>query len=86
MAKSNITTIKLEKDTKNRLDSLKEYPRESYEEVINKIINIINITIKSPVSGARIFRNIKRRKAKKGEVYQSREPEAYQEKQEEKQS
>jgi len=60
-----ITTIKLEKETKRRLDGLKEYDRETYNEIINKVLNIINITVKSPVTGAKIFRNIKRRKSRK---------------------
>ena len=62
--KDKITTIKLEKSTKDRLDGLKEHHRESYDEVIQKVLNIINITVRSPVSGARIFRNIKRKKTK----------------------
>lgn len=73
MVKKTITTIKLEKNTKIRLDSLKEYERETYDEVIKKTLNIINITIKNPMAGARIFRNIKKRKVKKGQVYHDRE-------------
>lgn len=38
-----ITTIKLSKKTKSRLDKLKIVKRESYDETINKIINILNI-------------------------------------------
>lgn len=74
MAKGQkITTIKLEKDTKRRLDGLKEYNRETYDDLIKKILNIINITIRSPVSGARIFRGIKQKKAGKPLVYQESE-------------
>ena len=32
------TTIQLEKDTVNKLKSFKEYNRESYNEVINKLM------------------------------------------------
>ena len=35
-----MTTIQLEKETLNRLKTLKEYNRESYNEVINKLIKI----------------------------------------------
>jgi len=35
---------------------------ETYNEVLNKMLNIINITIRNPVAGARIFRGIKRKK------------------------
>ena len=77
MAKNNITTIKLEKQTKKRLDNLKEHPRETYNELINKTLNIINITIKSPISGAKIFRRIKAKKNKKSPAQKA--PEVYQE-------
>jgi len=60
-----ITTIKLQKETKTRLDGLKEYSRETYDELINKILNIINISIKNPIAGARIFRSIKRKRLSK---------------------
>ena len=40
---SNITTIKLEKDTKDRLDKLKIHKKESYEEVLQKILGILNL-------------------------------------------
>ena len=38
-----ITTIKLQKKTKSRLDKLKVYKRESYEEVLQYILDILNI-------------------------------------------
>jgi len=62
MAKNKITTIKIEENTKKRIDQLKEYKMETYNEVLNKMLNIINITIKNPIAGARIFRGIKRKK------------------------
>lgn len=68
--KDIITTIKLNSETKRRLDGLKEYERETYDEVINKIFNIINITIRNPLSGARIFKNIKRKKIGKEKVHE----------------
>ena len=46
---TKITTIKLAKETKSRLDSLKEHKRESYEEVIEKILGILNICKVSPL-------------------------------------
>jgi hypothetical protein len=62
MKKNKITTIKLKENTKSRLDGLKEYERETYDELINKILNIINISLKNPLAGARIFNNIKKKK------------------------
>ena len=61
----DITTIKLEKQTKQRLTHLKENERETYEQVIRKILYILNQIRKDPVSGNRflskIDRNIKRK-------------------------
>ena len=47
--KTKITTIKLNRSTKERLDGLKEYRRESYEELIEKILEILNICKISPM-------------------------------------
>ena len=70
MSTGKITTIKVSKETKKRLDELKEHPRESYDESLNKLINIINITVRNPMAGARIFRNIKKRKGVGARSYQ----------------
>jgi hypothetical protein len=43
-----ITTIKLNRKTKERLDKLKEYRRESYDEVLEKILDVLNIIISDP--------------------------------------
>ncbi len=40
---TKITTIKVEKETKERLDHLKEYKRETYEEILQKMLEILNI-------------------------------------------
>jgi len=47
--KNEITTIKLSKSTKGRIDSLKEYRRESYEEIIEKILEILNVCKMNPL-------------------------------------
>jgi len=46
----SITTIKLQKNTKDRLDKLKVYKRESYDEVIQKVLEILNIVRTNPES------------------------------------
>jgi len=46
---TNITTIKISKKTKERLDHLKEYKRESYEEIVEKMLKILNICRISPI-------------------------------------
>ena len=38
-----ITTIKLDKDTKLRLDKLKVHHKESYDEILQKILFILNL-------------------------------------------
>ena len=35
------TTIQISEETKSKLDYLKDYPRESYEKVIEKLLNIV---------------------------------------------
>lgn len=46
--KTKITTVKLSNPTKSRIDHLKLYPRETYDEIIQRLLNILNITMKSP--------------------------------------
>ena len=60
-------TIKLEKQTKARLEHLKEHERETYNQVIKKILYILNRIRKDPVSANRILQNIdKNIRRKKG--------------------
>ena len=56
--KENITTIKIKKQTKARLEHLKEHERETYEEVIRKILYILNRIRKDPVSANRLLSRI----------------------------
>ena len=35
------TTIQIQEETKERLDNLKDYERETYEEIIQKLLNIV---------------------------------------------
>ena len=64
---NNITTIKLEKQTKARLEHLKEHERETYNQVIKKLLYILNRSRKDPVSANRILQNIdKNIRRKKG--------------------
>ena len=37
----NITTIQIHNTTKQKLESLKDYARETYEEVIAKLIDLV---------------------------------------------
>jgi hypothetical protein len=46
--KEKITTIKISMKTKKRIDNLKVYKRETYDDIVIKILNILNLTIQSP--------------------------------------
>lgn len=43
-----ISTVKLSKKTKDRLLKLKVYKNETFEEIIEKMLNILNICKQSP--------------------------------------
>ena len=45
---SEISTVKLTKKTKERLLKLKVYKNETFEEIIEKMLNILNICKQSP--------------------------------------
>jgi len=61
---NEITTIKLLKSTKERLDKLKVYKRESYEEVIEKVLEIFNLLRTSPETARAKLVSIDRQKIK----------------------
>ena len=42
------TTIKLQDETKNNLNTLREYKNESYDEIVNKLIYIAKNTKENP--------------------------------------
>lgn len=35
-----VTTIQLEKKTKAKLEKMKNFPRESYDDVVNRLLNV----------------------------------------------
>jgi hypothetical protein len=43
-----VTTIKLQRETKQRLDKLKEHSRESYDEILKKVLYVLNVVRESP--------------------------------------
>jgi len=43
-----ITTIKLYKETKERIEKFRSYKRESYDEIMQKILEILNLSRASP--------------------------------------
>ena len=60
MKKQFSTTIKLHKDTKERLDKLKENDRETYDEVLRKILFILNTSRKNPLRAQNLMNKIDR--------------------------
>jgi hypothetical protein len=63
--KQKITTIKLEEETKLRLDKLREDNQESYNSIIKKMLYVLNSIRKSPELAKNILnsidKNIKRK-------------------------
>jgi predicted CopG family antitoxin len=58
MKNKPITTIKIRKETKKRLDKLKEHDRESYEEVIRKLLFVLNASKNNPERAQKIMKKI----------------------------
>ena len=50
--------MKLYRETKERLDKLKEHPKESYDEVIKKLLFILNTLKKDPQHAQRTLSKI----------------------------
>ena len=74
----SITTIKLHRETKNRLDRLKEFNKETYDEVLRKLLFILTVSKKNPEKSrkmlAKIDNKIKSNK-KYTEVYYEKDKE-----------
>jgi hypothetical protein len=62
---TQITTIKISSEIKERLGKLKEYDRETFNEVLNKILYALNVCRKDPEKAKRFLENIDRRIRKK---------------------
>jgi hypothetical protein len=57
---SDITTVKVKKRTKERLDKLKLHPRESYDEILQSMLGILNICRSDPERAQGRLRKIER--------------------------
>ena len=55
---AEITTIKIERATKSRLDKLKEDKGESYNGLIKKMLYVLNVVRKNPDSARKILNKI----------------------------
>lgn len=56
-----ITTIKISTETRQRLEKLKEYDRETFNDVLTKIFYVLNTCKKEPEKAQKILTNIDRR-------------------------
>jgi hypothetical protein len=53
-----ITTIKLLKETKHRIEKLREHKRESYDDILKKILYVLNTARDSPENAKKILEKI----------------------------
>ena len=53
-----ITTIKLLEETKLRVEKLREHKRESYDDILRKILYVLNTARESPEKAKRILEKI----------------------------
>ena len=53
-----ITTIKLLEETKLRIEKLREHKRESYDDILRKILYVLNAARESPEKAKRILERI----------------------------
>lgn len=53
-----ITTIKLLDETKSRLEKLREHKRESYDDILRKILYVLNVARDEPDKAKRVLERI----------------------------
>ena len=53
-----ITTLKLSEETKNRIEKLKEHRKESYDDILKKILYVLNTLREEPEKARRILEKI----------------------------
>jgi hypothetical protein len=53
-----ITTIKLLEETKIRLEKLREHKKESYDDILRKILYVLNISRDDPEKAKKILERI----------------------------
>jgi len=63
---AGVTTIKISTEIRERLGKLKEYDRETFNEVLSKILYVLNVCRKDPEKAKRVLESIDKRIKKKG--------------------
>lgn len=56
--KEKVTTIKLLEETKLRIEKLREHKRESYDDILRKILYVLNVARDEPENARRILEKI----------------------------
>ncbi len=72
-SKSTITTLKLEKETKERLEKLREHKRETYDDIIRKIMYVLNTVRDEPIKARAILEFIDEKRKRMFETEFKRE-------------
>ncbi|MFA5174175.1 MAG: hypothetical protein WC438_03260 [Candidatus Pacearchaeota archaeon] len=69
------TTIRINLETKSKLDAFKQYKNESYDELVRKLIYLAKMCEKEPKLSQKTVLEIKeaREKIKQGELYTEEE-------------
>lgn len=55
---SKVTTVKLLEETKIRIEKLREHKRESYDDLLRKILYVLNVARDDPEKAKRILEKI----------------------------
>ena len=74
--KSNSTTIKIYRETKERIEKFRSYKRESYDEILQKILEILNLSRASPERARSRLLELERKKRRvaKSKILHSPQP------------
>ena len=59
---TKITTIKIDEETKGRLDLFRESPTESYDFILNKLVWIAGLADEKPEESQRVVKEINNRR------------------------
>lgn len=73
---NNITTLKLEKETKERLEKLREHKRETYDDIIRKIMYVLNTVRDEPAKAKAVLEFIDEKRKRMFETEFSKEERA----------
>lgn len=72
--KSNSTTIKIYRETKERIEKFRSYKRESYDEILQKILEILNLSRASPERARSRLLELERKKRRVAKSKISHDP------------